>query len=250
MLSFIEKIAFLILTTGCLAAAYITFSRMFKVISMGSKPIVWNEVLKNWREGLWAFLSQKTLFKTRPMVGFIHALVAWGFTLYLVVNVLDVLYGFIPDFKFLPNHIIGNTYRLFVDIFSVIVLFGVLYFIARRFLQKDKRLKINSPVMLSDLAERGMKIDSLLVGSFIIAHVGSRFLSASFEIAHSKADSYQPAANMVAKLWSNLPAENIVLFEHITWWFALGLILLFLPAPKIIITHQQLKILYFLYFLL
>ena len=83
--------------------------------------------------------------------------------------------------------------------------------------------------MLSDLAERGMKIDSLLVGSFIIAHVGSRFLSASFEIAHSKADSYQPAANMVAKLWSNLPAENIVLFEHITWWFALGLILLFLP---------------------
>ena len=229
MLSFIEKIAFLILTTGCLAAAYITFSRMFKVISMGSKPIVWNEVLKNWREGLWAFLSQKTLFKTRPMVGFIHALVAWGFTLYLIVNVLDVLYGFIPDFKFLPNHIIGNTYRLFVDIFSVIVLFGVLYFIARRFLQKDKRLKINSPVMLSDLAERGMKIDSLLVGSFIIAHVGSRFLSASFEIAHSKADSYQPAANMVAKLWSNLPAENIVLFEHITWWFALGLILLFLP---------------------
>ena len=229
MLSFIEKIAFLILTTGCLAAAYITFSRMFKAISMGSNPIVWNEVFKNWREGLWAFLSQKTLFKTRPMVGFIHALVAWGFTLYLVVNVLDVLYGFIPDFKFLPNHIIGNTYRLFVDIFSVLVLFGVLYFIARRFLQKDKRLKINSPVMLSDLAERGMKIDSLLVGSFIIAHVGSRFLSASFEIAHSKADSYQPAANMVAKLWSNLPAENIILFEHITWWFALGLILLFLP---------------------
>ena len=229
MLSLIEKIAFLILTTSCLAAAYITFSRMFKVISMGSNPIAWNDVLKNWREGLWAFLSQKTLFKTRPMVGFIHALVAWGFTLYLLVNILDVLYGFIPDFKFFPNHIIGNIYRLFVDIFSVIVLFGVIYFIARRFLLKDKRLKINPPVMLSDLAKRGMKIDSLLVGSFIIAHVGSRFLSASFEIAHSKADLYQPAANMVAKLWSNLSTENIVFYEHISWWFALGLILLFLP---------------------
>jgi hypothetical protein len=129
LLSFIEKIAFLILTTSCLGVAYITFGRMYKVISMGSNPIVWNEVLKNWREGLWAFLSQKTLFKTRPIVGFIHALVAWGFTLYLVVNVLDVLYGFIPGFKFFPDHIIGNTYRLFVDIFSVIVLFGVLYFI-------------------------------------------------------------------------------------------------------------------------
>jgi Fe-S oxidoreductase len=34
---------------------------------------------------------------------------------------------------------------------------------------------------------------------------------------------------MVAKLWVNMEPQTIILMEHITWWIALGLILLFLP---------------------
>ena len=107
MLSNLEKIIFVAMVIGSLGASYITFKKMFKVILAGTNPIVWTDVIKNWNAGLIAFISQKTLFKTRPVVGFIHALVAWGFTLYLVVNIIDVLYGFIPNFKFLPNSIIG-----------------------------------------------------------------------------------------------------------------------------------------------
>ena len=229
MLSSIEKIAFILLSIICISTAFFSFNRMFKAITSGTLPLDWKLIIRNWREGLWAFLSQKTLFKTRPMVGFVHAIVAWGFTLYLFVNIFDILYGFIPGFKFFPNHFLGHIYRLFIDIFSILVLFGILYFLSRRFLQKDKKLKIESPVLLSELAKDGIKSDSLLVGFFIFIHVGSRFLSASFEIAHSKSDIYQPAANAVAKLWVNMPHENILLFEHIFWWFALGLILTFLP---------------------
>ena len=61
------------------------------------------------------------------MVGLVHALVAWGFTLYLVVNIVDVLYGFIPGFYFFPDHIIGKFYRVFVYFFTVMVLFGVIF---------------------------------------------------------------------------------------------------------------------------
>jgi hypothetical protein len=202
---------------------------MFKAIGTGLQSLKWGLIFRNWRVGLWAFLSQKTLFKTRPVVGFIHAIVAWGFTLYLFVNVFDLMYGFIPGFKVFPNHFIGHIYRFFVDVFSILILFGILYFISRRFLQKDEKLKIKSPVMLSELAKSGIKFDSIFVGLFIFIHVGSRFLSASFEIAHSKPDIYQPAANAMAKLWVSLPKENIILFEHIFWWLAIGLILIFLP---------------------
>ena len=202
---------------------------MFRVILVGTNPIIWKDVIKNWSAGLAAFISQKTLFKTRPIVGFIHALVAWGFTLYLAVNVIDVLYGFIPNFKFLPNNIVGDVYRLFVDIFSVLVLFGVVYFLVRRFLLKEDRLMIKDPVMLSDKAKKGMKFDSFLVGTFIIVHIGSRFLSASFEIAIHGPDWSQPAANIVATFWSTLSPNALTISEHVTWWLALGLILLFLP---------------------
>ena len=195
----------------------------------GSQPLNWSDVIKNWKSGVAAFIGQKTLFKTRPVIGFIHALVAWGFTLYLAVNIIDVLYGFIPNFKFLPNSFIGDVYRLFVDIFSILVLFGVFYFLVRRFLIKDNSLVISDPVMLSEKAQKGMRFDSFLVGSFIILHIGSRFLSASFEIALSGPDKSQPAANLVANLWSDMSINTMHFMEHITWWLALGLIIAFVP---------------------
>ena len=214
---------------GSAGASYVTFGKMFKVIQTGTIPIIWKDVLKNWKTGLTVFFSQNTLFKTRPFIGFVHALVAWGFTLYLIVNIIDVLYGFIPNFKFLPNNTIGDVYRLFVDIFSVLVLIGVLYFLVRRFFMKDDRLIIKQPVMISDKAQKGMRIDSFIVGAFIIIHIGSRFLSASFEIAIHGPDWSQPAANLVASMWSSMPVSTLHLMEHITWWLALGLILAFLP---------------------
>ena len=229
MLTLPEKIVFILLTISSLSLSWFSFSTMFKVIGVGTKSIDWKLVLLNWPKGIAAFIGQKTLFKTRPVVGFIHALVAWGFTFYLIVNVFDVLYGFIPGFHFFPNYIIGKAYRIFVDIFTVLVLFGVIYFLVRRFITKDYRLEINSPVMLSDEAKVGMKRDSLLVGAFILLHVGSRFLSASFEIAQNKPDWYQPAATMLSMSWAGMDFESLVMFEHISWWLALGLILGFLP---------------------
>ena len=138
MLTTIEKIIFIVLAAGCLGASYFTFRKMFQVIGIGQDQIDWFKVAKNWRVGINAFISQKTLFKTRPIVGFIHVLVAWGFSLYLLVNLIDVLYGLIPDFKFLPNHVIGDVYRIFVDIFSILVLLGVFYFLIRRFIQNQR----------------------------------------------------------------------------------------------------------------
>ena len=229
MLTDIEKIIFILFAIIAIGLSYTTFNKMFKAIGFGSQQIDWKRALLNFPKGLEVFISQRTLFKTRPVIGFIHALVAWGFTLYLVVNIVDVLYGFIPGFHFFPNYFIGKVYRLFVDIFTVLVLLGVVYFLVRRFIFKDNRLVINEPVMLNDLAKKGMRNDSLIVGLFIFLHVGSRLLAASFEIARNGSDTFQPAATTIALLWSDFSQESIIISEHIFWWIALGLILGFLP---------------------
>ena len=229
MLTDIEKIIFILFAIIAIGLSYTTFNKMFKAIGVGSQQIDWKRALLNFPKGIEVFISQRTLFKTRPVIGFIHALVAWGFTLYLVVNIVDVLYGFIPGFHFFPNYFIGKVYRLFVDIFTVLVLLGVVYFLVRRFIFKDNRLVINEPVMLNDLAKKGMRNDSLIVGLFIFLHVGSRLLAASFEIARNGSDTFQPAATTIALLWSDFSQESIIISEHIFWWTALGLILGFLP---------------------
>ncbi|MBL7010815.1 MAG: (Fe-S)-binding protein [Candidatus Marinimicrobia bacterium] len=214
-----------------LGLSWVTFGQMFKVIGRGSDPIDWKKSIKNWPRGLGVFLSQKTLFKTRPGIGAIHAGVAWGFTLYMAVNVVDVLYGMIPGFHFLPNHITGDIYRFFVDIFSVIVLVGVKYFIFRRFIYNDKQLTINEPVLLSESARKGMRRDSFIVGMFILCHVGFRFIGASFEVALHGQDWSQPAATLLSYVWTwfGIAEGSLTLGEHISWWMALGLILAFLP---------------------
>ena len=120
---------FIVMVLLSLGLSWMTFSKMFKVISRGSDPLDWKKAFAHFPKGLGIFLSQRTLFKTRPVVGGIHAAVAWGFTLYMAVNVVDILYGMIPGFHFIPNHFIGKVYRLFVDIFSVLVIVGVKYFI-------------------------------------------------------------------------------------------------------------------------
>ena len=100
MLTFPEKLTFILLAFSSIALSVVTFSRMFKIIDLGTKKIRWKIVLLNWPKGFPSFFGQNTLFKTRRIVGFIHALVAWGFTLYLLVNINDILYGFIPDLNF------------------------------------------------------------------------------------------------------------------------------------------------------
>ena len=229
MLSNLERLIFIILTLTSFGLAWFSFGRMFKAIGRGSDPIDWKKVIKNWPKGLAVFISQKTLFKTRPIVGGIHAGVAWGFTLYLLVNIIDVMYGMIPGFHFFPNSFIGDVYRFFVDIFTMVVLLGVLLLLIRRFITRDEKLTTNEPVLLSDAAKKGIKIDSLLVGTFIILHVGFRFISASFEVALNGQDWSQPAATLLSYSWIGLSTNTLIFGEHLGWWMALGLILGFIP---------------------
>ncbi len=231
MLSNLERIIFILLVFVSMGLSWVTFSKMFKVIGRGTDPIDWKKALSNLPKGISVFIGQQTLFKTRPIIGGIHAAVAWGFTLYMAVNMVDVLYGMIPEFHFLPDNIIGDIYRFFVDIFSLLVLGGVKYFIFRRFIAKDQNLIVNDPVLLSESARNGMRRDSFIVGLFILCHVGFRFIGASFEVAIHGHDWSQPAATLVSFLWTNLSMTqaSLALGEHISWWLALGLILGFLP---------------------
>ncbi len=228
MLTLVEKVLFIILVITSFVLAYKTFTRMFKIIARGTEPIPWKETLKNLPKGLKVAIGQQTLLTTRPVIGYIHALVAWGFTIYMLVNLFDVIAGYVPGFAFFPNSAIGSIYRLLVDLFSVIVFIGVLYFLIRRFVFNEERLVINEPVYLSTDANKGVRRDSLIVGLFILIHVGARFVGASFLIAQQP-DSAQPLATLFSSLWQGMSSNQLILGEHISWWIALGAILAFIP---------------------
>ncbi|MBT3252630.1 MAG: (Fe-S)-binding protein [Candidatus Marinimicrobia bacterium] len=228
MLTGWEKAVFVLVLLGSLGATRTTFGNMFKIIGRGAMPINWSAIFKRIPSGILAFLG-KPLFKTRPLATIVHTGVSWGFILYMLVNLIDIMYGLVSGFHFLPESIAGNIYRLFVDIFSVIVLLGIIYFLFRRFIQNDPALHINETVMLNKKARKGVFNDSALVAFFIFFHVGFRLIGASFELAQKGSDAFQPTASALASLWAGFNPGTLVFSEHVAWWLAIGLILAFIP---------------------
>jgi ferredoxin len=92
-------------------------------------------------------------------------------------------------------------------------------------------------VILHPKAVLGIPNDSLIVGAFILFHVGSRFLGASFHLASPDVgfsfaaihDPWQPFASLVSRLWSGWSPAAIQVMAHVFFWGALGSILVFIP---------------------
>lgn len=228
MLSSLEKTLFIIVLFISISLTCYLGIRIVKIIGRGSGKPDWRVVPDRIIDVIVKFVAFPTVWKIRFWPSFFHALVAWGFTFYILLNIGDVLEAFIPGFHFGGNSGLGNIYRLLGDLLSVAVLIGMFILMIRRYIIRDSKLDIRDNVLLHPKAKSGIKRDSMIVGFFILLHVGFRFVGESFQMA-ANTDTWQPLASTFAGLWANWSEEAIVIGEHVSFWIALGLILAFLP---------------------
>jgi len=176
----------------------------------------------------------RPIWKTRTLSGIFHAMIAWGFVFYLLVNMGDIIQGYWPG-RFLGESTLSGVYRWLADVFSVLVITGMIWFLARRFLwQRTRTLGFNKNILLLPDVRSGVHRDSLLVGLFILCHVGFRFLGETITLRleyleTGSTDTFQPFAATLSPLWTGLEESSLVLGQHLCWWIALGLILCFVP---------------------
>ncbi len=229
MLTNIEKIIFLLAMLASLYGASLVALRIRRIIRRGQGKVDWSVVPQRLVSVIFKTASFAPVFRARPLPSLFHGLVGWGFIYYLLVNLGDILEGFLPNYRFLGEGTIGNLYRLGGDVLSVAVLSGMVALSIRRFLLKPAALTAREDVFLLPAARAGIRRDSSIVAGFILIHVGSRFLGQSFRIAAHQPDSWQPAANALAQLWQGWQMPALVVAEHIAFWLALGTILAFVP---------------------
>ena len=233
MLTDVEKMLFLILAVLALGASYAGFADMFRIIQRGTGQLQLDRLpLRAWR-ALVIYLTQRTTLKTRRLSSLMHWGIVLGFTGYFAVNAFDLLVGFVPRFDATLAQWGGayNYFRLLADIFSIVVLLGMVYFVLRRLILPNRRaLQFHNKVLLHPRVQSGgVTQDSLVVGFFIVLHVGARFLGESVAVAQHGHDAFMPFASAVSPLWQSLHAESLTLLRHVFWWLALGGILVFLP---------------------
>lgn len=233
MLTPVEKMLFLILAILSLGAAYTGFMQIYAIINRGQGQLHFSGFFRRAWNALIIYISQRTTLKTRRVSSLFHYGIVLGFTYYFLVNLVDGLIGFIPGFEASLNNfgIVYDGYRFIGDILSVVVLVSMSYFLVRRFyLPNKKELQFHDNILLHPKVQQGsIRRDSLIVGGFMLLHIGARFLGESVAVAQHGFDPFMPFASIIAPIWTGLNVDALLMMRHLFWWLALGSIFLFFP---------------------
>ena len=230
MLTPIEKILFAIATFISLYYTYRGVQRIAKNISSGQGKIDWSLAWKRIGDLIAKVILFQPVFRFRLGPSILHAFVGWGFFVYLLVNVADLLYAY-TGFKLLDNTgLFGDVYRLLADFLGVGILIGMASLAFRRYILRPPTLTTRETTLLHPKARLGIQRDSAIVSITFFTHNLMRLLGESFHLAlQGQADSWQPIASTLSGIWSGVDASVLMLGEHIAFWLSLGAVVAFLP---------------------
>ncbi len=196
-------------------------------------------------------LTQERTFRRRTAISVFHAFIFYGFTYYLLVNVIDGLEGyfhFTISSSYVPSDSVfrgvywpGAIYNLLADIFSFLVLLGVVALVIRRLLLPSKRdFRFNGKSLLHPKVKQNyIRRDSLIVSAFILFHVGSRAIGQAAKLDMEGTDVWQPFSSFLSHVLFLWRGGDFGFFPHPWWqdsyawrvfgyWGALGSVLAFL----------------------
>ena len=99
MLTDVEKMLFLMLALFSVGSTFAGVKAMIMIIGRGQGELHFDRIIRRLLTALTVYITQRTTLKTRPLTSMIHWAVVLGFTWYFLVNAVDLLVGFLPDFE-------------------------------------------------------------------------------------------------------------------------------------------------------
>lgn len=231
MLTLAEKVLFVIAVLVSLYFTWQGVQRIIKIIGRGQGKPDWSLA----RKRLWDVIVKvgtfRPVFRFRPFPSLLHGLIGWGFLYFILVNLAELLNGFIPGFRFSENWgTAGNVYRLLADIFGTGVIIGILGMVIRRFIVKPPNMYTRESTKFDPRARTGIPRDSAIVATFVLVHVTGRLMGESMYLAAEGInDAWQPVATTVAGLLAGLSPTVLEVGQHVAFWLSLGSIVAFLP---------------------
>ncbi|HEY5983486.1 MAG TPA: (Fe-S)-binding protein [Anaerolineales bacterium] len=230
MLSIVEKVLFAAATLASLYFTWRGVQHILKNISSGHGKVDWSLPWKRLGELIAKVGLFQPVFRLRLGPSILHGLIGWGFIVFLVVNLNDLIYGYTGFSILTRTGVVGDAYRLLADIANVAIIVGIVAMVIRRYVLRPPTLSTRSTTLLHPKARFGILRDSAIVAAFIFVHNAARFLGESFKLAAEGArDSWQPMVSVVAGLWSGAAPGGLIVGEHIMFWTSLGAVLAFLP---------------------
>ncbi len=176
-----------------------------------------------------SFLQTKIFRK--PVIGFLHALVFWGFCVILLGSVEMIFDGLTGSERLFYTD--GLWYKIIFasgDIFALIILFAIFFFIIRRLFFKIKRFAGR------ELSHKN-HIDAYVALSLIFLLMVSLLAMNVFYCVENPVPlkGYYPVSMFLAGYLQDMEHESAVILYEMSWWWHILLIFLFaniLPYSK------------------
>lgn len=177
--------------------------------------------------------GQTKIFR-RPVIGFIHALVFWGFCFILIGSIEMVIDGVFGIEKSLS--VLGGLHTFIMavgDVFGLIILVAICVFLFRRLFMHIKRFEG------IEMKERSHKDAAAALTAILLLMVTLLGMNAAY-VAHCHAvgepiiGAY-PVSQILAGMCNSMDASTIHVYYRIFWWSHIMLICAFanyLPYSK------------------
>jgi len=152
------------------------------------------------------FLQKCTLKNERVFTGLMHVLIFYGALTFDTMTVNHTLEGYFDKFYLFGNTGFGLLFSLLVDVFAVLVLVGVTFFIVRRFIIRPK-------------AYRTTLFDSGMIYFLLITVTLSYLYFEAFAIAsHPETVRWSFLGKSLAAELTGLPAGMLAAHLKVSWW--------------------------------
>ncbi len=231
MLSIEERIVFLVLALISIALTTRGAMRIVRIVRAGRPADRSDDLVGRFARALLDVGLQRPLFRIRPLVSVFHAFMFFGFSFYLLVNVNELLEGFVEGWHTIGGGAAAAVFNLVADLISVLAMVGVIFFLLRRFAARPKVFQFNGNVKLHPAAAAGgINVDSLLVGLFILFHIFGRWMETVFHLAaQGSGDSWLPTASLIAPVFAGMSQDALGAAVHVSWWVTMGLVVVYSP---------------------
>jgi Fe-S oxidoreductase len=221
MLSWIEKILFIAAALLAIGLALAEFLRKFRLVSAGRKVDRLDRPWTRLRRTALEVLFQTPVIAQRPVTGFFHAFIFWGFLVFLGVTLNHVAEGFIPGFSLFGHGAVYSALLFLANLFAGLIIAAVAYFFARRYIVRVKSLERPS-------------WQSLTVLSFILVLMVSfvYYEALKMTLPGEAAFAGKNPANFLANLaYASLPAAWVspppLAWLKFLWWLHILVIMAF-----------------------
>jgi ferredoxin len=168
-----------------------------------------NNLAQRFREALEnVFLQKCTLKNERLFTGVRHVFIFYGALIFDIMTVNHTLEGFVDNFYLFGNTNIALFISLIIDIFAILVLVGVVFFVIKRYIFKPQ-------------AYANGLLDSGLIYFFLFAAVLSYLYFECSAIAfHPETERLSFLGTFLAHSIQNLNLSSASLSFHfkLSWW--------------------------------